>query len=279
VFNKISGIVKLFKILSLDIVLGACVGTLFIANYLQIKLPLTGLFVLALTVWLIYTFDHLLDAQKISHQAHTARHLFHQKHFFKLILCWVIVFVINFLMTFTLPLTTIIWGVILIGIVVVYFIITNVFKKSYAFLKEPMAALIYTSGVFLGPISVYKEILSNEVYVLFCQYTLVAMINLMVFSTFDKNIDDIDGHPSLIKFLGRGHSTKLIWSFGIIFMLITISGLYFYHDYKPFVIMQSILILMTLTLLFILVRKSFFEENERYRLFGDAVFLYPIIII
>ena len=77
---------KYLQILSIDVCLGACISCWMIAHYLEVSLSFWTYAVLACTVWLIYTADHLLDAYKISKQlkekATTDRHIFHQ-HYFK----------------------------------------------------------------------------------------------------------------------------------------------------------------------------------------------------
>ncbi|MEM6805500.1 MAG: prenyltransferase, partial [Bacteroidota bacterium] len=75
---------KLFhlgRILSLDVVGGALASTYMAVIYLGVKMPHIFWFALALSVWVIYTADHLLDAYRLKEKAHTERHLFHHYHF------------------------------------------------------------------------------------------------------------------------------------------------------------------------------------------------------
>ena len=71
-------LLQIINSLSLDVALGAIAGSyilLFVAG-----IPSDGISILALaiTVWLIYTLDHLLDAKEISGPAETFRHRIHQ---------------------------------------------------------------------------------------------------------------------------------------------------------------------------------------------------------
>ena len=66
--------------LSLDVALGAGVLSLVLGRYIGFRVPVMVLLALVISVWVIYTIDHLLDAKSITHQATSFRHHFHQ-HF------------------------------------------------------------------------------------------------------------------------------------------------------------------------------------------------------
>src|SRR5688572_9142526 len=72
---------RLMNILSIDVVAGATVSALFFAKIFDVQVRPFGLLALGVTVWAIYTLDHLRDAKKIRHEASTERHRFHQRHF------------------------------------------------------------------------------------------------------------------------------------------------------------------------------------------------------
>ena|SRR5688572_29933788 len=69
------------NILSLDVAAGAVISALFFAQIFNVQIKPYGLLALGLTVWIIYTADHLRDAKKIKHRASTQRHRFHQQYF------------------------------------------------------------------------------------------------------------------------------------------------------------------------------------------------------
>ena len=64
---------RLINILSIDVVAGAVCSALFFARLLQVSLLPYGIISLALTVWIIYTADHLLDAKRVEGVATTRR--------------------------------------------------------------------------------------------------------------------------------------------------------------------------------------------------------------
>src|SRR5205085_1124608 len=72
---------RFVNLLSIDIAAGAVVGAAFFARILQVRLYSQAYLVLGLTVWIIYSSDHLLDAWRLKGPASTERHLFHQRNF------------------------------------------------------------------------------------------------------------------------------------------------------------------------------------------------------
>ncbi|MEO8760594.1 MAG: hypothetical protein ABI448_06880, partial [Bacteroidia bacterium] len=71
---------KIFQALSLDVVAGAAVFSLAISKYYQVKISWSALICQSIAIWLIYTFDHLLDAKKTAGDPSTYRHQFHKKN-------------------------------------------------------------------------------------------------------------------------------------------------------------------------------------------------------
>ena len=67
---------------SLDVVAGAISSALFFARIMHVTSLPQGIISLGLSVWIIYTTDHLLDARRIKQLASTERHRFHQNNFF-----------------------------------------------------------------------------------------------------------------------------------------------------------------------------------------------------
>ena len=72
---------KALNLLSLDVAVGAMISALFFARILTVSIFPADIVCLGLTVWMIYTVDHLFDARRIKGTASTERHRFHQDHF------------------------------------------------------------------------------------------------------------------------------------------------------------------------------------------------------
>src|SRR5258708_19860438 len=147
--KKLVQFYQLANLLSIDVVAGAVVSGLFIARILQVHILPWGLAVLGLTVWVIYTTDHLLDARRLGAPAATARHRFHQSHFRELVMVLAVVVVIDVAMTFLIRKPVLSSGLALAGMVGIYLLIQHSLKS----LKELSATLLYCSGVALPPLS------------------------------------------------------------------------------------------------------------------------------
>ena len=137
--------------LSLDVALGAGILSLVIGRYLGFRVPVLVLLILVLTVWIIYTADHLMDAKSISGQASSFRHHFHQHFYRPILICFTIVMVTTVFLVTLIPPVTVFYGIPVVLGVAVYFISNRFF--NLAFQKEVLIAVLYVLGVFIGPYS------------------------------------------------------------------------------------------------------------------------------
>lgn len=265
--------------LSLDVVLGACIGSLFIANYLQVSLPIHYLGALALCVWLIYTADHLADASKIAHPAHSPRHHYHQRHFRTLSIAFLMVAGAGSILLFSLPLKLILWGLILSGSVGLYFVIIRCLPHTQNYYKELTASFLYAVGIFLAPLSMYPYELSSDIFLIFLQFVLLALANLIIFAWYETESDRADGHLSIVLLLGDQRAKQVAYACMLTTVGLGCLSLIFWPEQRELWMMQAIFLLMTLVLLLIITWPSFFQVEERYRIAGDAIFLFPLLTL
>lgn len=270
--QKIINWYRYFNILSLDVALGAVISTIFLAKIFGVNgIRLQGIVCLGLVVWLIYTADHLLDAKMIKRDASTLRHRFHQRHFSLILSMSGIAFLFTIPLLFFIHKPLLISGLILSALVVLYFLI----QRKLSFAKEIFGAMLYCMGVML-PIIALSE-MSFQVFgsIPFILFFNTALINLILFSWFDKERDQADNHQSLVIKVGNTTSKMVL---GLLFSIQF--GLMIYA-YSIGVIhsMLYVFVLMNLVLLLIFMKYKWFAVEDRYRLVGDAVFLIPIIYL
>ncbi len=267
------------RILSLDVVTGACISTLFIADYLQVNLYIFPVLALGICVWLIYTADHLADAYQVKHPANSNRHLYHQKHFKAIGISFLVMTIIGTVMLFYLPRQLIVRGVVLTGFVGLYFLLISILKPKRFFHKEFIVAFLYATGIFLAPISNFNRLITWDIIALFMQFFLIALINLLEFSLFEKQLDEQDNYVSFTIFYGETHTKKLVYGlFNILFTFILVTSFLFAHN-LPCIKAELLIFTMGLSLFLILRNPAFFKKNERYRIVGDSVFLYPLLYL
>ena len=269
---------SLIQVLSLDVVLGACVGTVFVAKFLVVPIPFASLLALGLCVWLIYTADHLRDAYQLKRRvAHTARHRYHQTRFKAIAVAWTLVALLGLIVLFFLPLRLIYYGVGLVVAVAIYFVLTQRTSLARWLPKEFMTALLYTTGIFLPSLAAYAEPLYWNIGILFFQYFFLALANLLLFSWFEVEIDKQDRYESFALSVGRllTHNIVLLCLSAVVitslFMLLVVSTSF------ASLVAQGTILLMGLVLLLIALRPTYFQHHQRYRFLGDGIFLLPVV--
>jgi 1,4-dihydroxy-2-naphthoate octaprenyltransferase len=127
----------------------------------------------------------------------------------------------------------------------------------------------------LVPLSVNNK-LSLSIILLILQFGITAWINLLLFSWIDKSKDEKDKHRSFATTFGSKATQRvLMFLFSIVAILTVIQLAIFSLNRMTFVVLS----LMAMFLLWIFLKKDYFEKEDRYRLLGDAVFLLPIVYL
>ncbi|AWW30434.1 hypothetical protein DN752_10040 [Echinicola strongylocentroti] len=279
-FVKTQGLKKYYNYiqwLSLDVVLGACAGLYFFQHLLELSFTPVVYVLMALAVWGIYTFDHLMDARNIQGRASSARHLFHQVNF-NTLLIWLVLVVItavilafdfikfSHLMTFGMLLGTVIIGNI---------VFMKFFGKKVSILKEITTAAFYTAGITLVPMIRFTNEGIPRVFWYFAfGYFLMAWFNLLLLAYMDYDSDSRDEMGSIVSVLGvpMTHSlltglmwVELVYLVGMFFVLGS-----FYYIY-----------LIILAIMFLIHVSAFLRgkrSKEAVRRQIDASYLLPFVL-
>lgn len=261
---------KYFRWLSLDIVLGAIIFLSFLESFYNLSLSIHIYFALASAIWLIYTADHLVDSAKVRI---SQRREFHKKHFKTLIFLGGVVLALAFLNVYFLPYRILQNGAILSSFCIGYLLIVY-FVPSLWF-KEVLVSVGYASGVFLAPITLKETV--NLFDIIFAIHLLVvALINLLVFSYYDKEEDEHSGFASLPIRLGLKKTQLLI---NVLVASSLVLSFFWMLIYDSLIELELIYVLMTLVLAAIYWKPSYFKIKERYRIAGDAIFYLPVLFL
>ena len=259
------------NILSLDITTGAIVCALFFAKIFEVQVKPYGLVALGLTVWIIYTADHLRDAKKIKHSASTKRHRFHQQYFSVLVCFLCAALFLDLVTIFFIRRQVFEWGLILATIVVFYLIV----QQYLRFLKEFFIAALYTWGVLLLSITITPITINTEHRLLIVVFGLIAWTNLVLYSWFDQVFDQQDEQNSFVTILGKRTTHFFLYGlFGASFLIAAIQVTVFTTS-APILILSTMNIILFLLFTF----RNAFVNDDLYRLIGDAVFLIPAIFL
>jgi hypothetical protein len=260
---------RFVSLLSIDVAVGAAVGAALFARILGVSLYLQAYIVLALTVWIIYTVDHLLDASKLLAPASTRRHQLHQRYFSVLRVMVAVAALVAFVLVLFIRAQLMIPGMIMALFCAVYLLLNQWLK----FGKELMATILYAGGVLLPALSLNHNP-TREQTLLIAQFVLLVLINMLLFAIMGYKEDVTDRQQSFVTSAGvragRVVIAVLLAMFGIICVVA-------FSEY--YVQEKLVLLAMAIILLMIFLFPRFFESEERYRLVGDSIFLLPILVL
>ena len=271
-------IYKYIQALSLDVAFGSTIMSAFVAHFMEVEVPLSTYASLFIAVWLIYTIDHLIDAKRIKTKAASFRHHFHQKYLNELATFWIVTFLLGVVYSILmLPGETIRVGFVASALVIVHLVLVYLLgtKVSIFIQKELGVAFTYCVGIIVGPLSMSNG-LNGFGYFLMFQIFILALLNLLEFSWFDKKVDKSQGHTSAVRGLGEKVVLEVVFFLFTVLVLTLVVSFLFFPEYGQY---EIIIGLMGGTLFLVFSFQKFFKIAERYRVFGDLVFLFPILLL
>lgn len=257
------------NLLSLDVALGAVISSAFFGRLLGVGVLPQGFLLLGIIVWLIYTADHLLDAWSMNEAATSERHRFHQKHFISILVTFFFTGVVAIGLIFLIRIQLITAGIFFGTFVIIYLLVNRWLK----YFKELTGSLLYTGGVLLPAWSLHTQPLNQDQLITIVIFALIAFTNMLIFARFSIEEDILNRQKSLATVMGiRSMNTLITIVFAICF------GTMIFEGIRQFRIELLILFVMELVLL-VVFSVRYFRYNDRYRTYGDAIFLVPAILL
>ena len=256
------------NLLSIDVALGAVVSAAFFGRILHVRILPQGFVLLGIVVWLIYTADHLLDAWSMKEAAISERHRFHQKHFLALILVFLVAGGIALVLLFMIRVQLITAGIVFGSFVVIYLLVNRWLK----YFKELAGSLLYTGGVLLPAWSVHVQPFSETQMLFIGIFTLIVLTNMLIFARFSMEEDRLNKQKSLATILGETTMNFLIRA--VIAFCVALMIYAATEEIKPEL---PVLFLMEAVLILVFEHK-YFRGHDRYRTYGDAIFLIPVVL-
>jgi 4-hydroxybenzoate polyprenyltransferase len=264
-------IYRVLNILSIDVVIGAVTSALFFASIFHVAIRPFGVIALALTVWIIYTLDHLKDGLEIGQKASSLRHAFHQQHRKSLCVILLAAALIDFVMLFHVRQNVLIGGMALSVLVGIYLL----FQRRFHFLKEVLVAIMYLLGVLLPSIVVTPLALSAFHLSLIIQFFLISFLNLMVFSLYTVSQDEKDNLGSFVVKFGERRTYGVIICLFSAEILLAIGGAVL----SNFHLASFVPLMMSLVMFAIFRFPGVFRRGDYYRFAGDAIFFIPAMYL
>ncbi len=262
-----------FHFLSLDIVAGALASSCLAARLLGSNPGWAWWLTLALTVWLLYMGDHVLDAWRHRKKSDRELHHFIFRNRSILLYAMGVIAIVDILLIFnSLDRAFLKYALTLAGLVLAFYAMRHLFKKNRIFFipGEAFVLILYMAGTWLGPIVSRQVEFGSPDALIALIFAAVLLMNLGVISLYDIQLDTRLGIASLAHTLGRNTTRKMLVVTGIsVYLLSVLQFLVFGLDqYSQFALILSG---MATILLMVLFLPSYFRKNEYYRWTADAV--------
>lgn len=260
---------KIFTWLSLDITAGAIVFMTFLSREFGTPIQWSESAALGISVWLIYTIDHLLDVRAASSLV-SERRKFHKRYFNTLVMVCGLLVCIGIWIISLLQREMVIYGAVIALIAGGYLVLAR-FRRWTSF-KEVQIAIGYAIGVSLIPF-LHIEVLEASYWLVVALLFLTALTNLILFSWYEVEEDRKEGFGSIVFFLGDKGVTIFLW---LLFGLCTggVLGIVILGASNALAIF---FLLSTSINLLIWRLPKIFKQKNSYRAIGDGVFLLPLI--
>jgi hypothetical protein len=266
---------KYLKIYSIDVALGAVVSAWFFGKVILVDIPWFIYLIIALTVWSIYTADHLVDAKKLGSRQGPDRYLYHRKYFNPALAFVIGAIVASLLMAaFLLPYELLINGFILGSVVIIYFLLRLLIPSVFAGLKELIAAIVYTAGVAL-PAYFYMYSFSFYFIVAGLQFFCLVFANLLICAIWDESWDKLHSYNSMAVAFGKKFIKVIISSLIAISALSAAIGIFIYSGHALKI--QLIILLMNGGLILAYYFGQKMKEHTQ-RLVIDSIFFIPLLL-
>jgi len=264
-----------FHYLSGDIVLGALATSCLASRTFMARPGWAWWLALGLTVWVLYTGDHLLDAFRYRKKGLKELHSFIWGN--RRLLLWAmgvilvvdLMLIFNFLKESLLP-----YSLGLAGLVLLFYAIRHLLRKNRILFipGEIFVLLLYMAGTWLGPFVTRGEELLPVHGLVALMMAGVLLMNLGIISYYDIRLDSRLGIASLAHSLGRNPTRNLVLLTGILVWLMALLQ-FMVFGADRFSGIALILAGMASILLLVLYLPSWSGRDEYHRMASDAVLI------
>ncbi|MBU1369689.1 MAG: UbiA family prenyltransferase [Bacteroidetes bacterium] len=265
--------------LSLHVVIGALCGAIFASEVLDQLMPWWWYFALAGAVWVVYSLDHIADTFLLQNESVNIRHLFHQRNKRAVILAISLVSLLVFLLVLRYDNSSFLiagFMLALLSLLHILLVTSKKTKNSLFVQKEVMVALIYTLGIWFGPLLLSKEWLDLSIILLIISFAVTVWWESIFVALLEIEHDKKQAIRSLATLLGEKASSKLL-------VVVLALHLLFILVYAGFAATDTaawlIILSMNLALMLCYICRKIIYRNGYYHLIGELVFCLPALIL
>jgi 4-hydroxybenzoate polyprenyltransferase len=266
-------ILSFAQVFSIDVVLASLSLSAMILHIAGIDVDVAYWFVISLSVWAVYTADHLVDASLAGNRAVSLRHRVHLKYrkLMTVLMALAASAALGLALAF-LPPSLILAGIWLAAASAAYLVLLLFLssKTKHFYFKEPVVALIFSLGIWLAPISLQHDLGSAHYSLMAITYVSI-LANLILNSVMETDQDKRSGFASLGMRLGSRRSLFIMFG-GILVSLLLSWGLYVNHYTYDGMTAAFILIIIQLCFLIIFYLRHR-APISLLRFVGDIAFI------
>ncbi len=267
---------RLFNTLSFDVVAGSAFSSLLVVKLLNVQPGWAYWLVLPISVWVVYTLDHIIDAYRLKKQASTYRHIFHFQYLKPILIIIGVISILNlFVILFWLEKEIIYFGLILSVATIAYLLLIHLIGKKSSFLpKEVLVSTIYTCGVWGGPVALNNYYLIPSQIILLIIFFLLVLSDVLLLSFYEIDSDKKDKHSTMAVNFGKSGTRNIIL---LILLMVFATSIFiiFSDDIMMYRTIAKLFLIMGLIQIFIIGFPVILIKNNLYRYFVEWIFWIP----
>lgn len=271
-----SRIYKILQFLSVDIVLGSIGSSVLAVKVLSTHLPNAYWYALPISVWIIYAFDHLIDALKVGEDTKTEKYTFHYLHWKSI--CAGVFLAIMLLFTIiikNLNTKTIEYGLILSFLIFVYILINLFLNSIFKFFpRELIIAIGYIAGTWGIPLMQKYPFIYNEHLIFIINYFFLVLSIPILYSFFEYKYDKYDGIISYSTTFGVKMARFTFQFLIMLSFILSVITLFLFQENT-----SIIMIWMAISLYIVFFYRKQLSHNAKYKLISDSIFFLPLLLL
>lgn len=263
---------SLIHVLSLDIVAGAAASGALASAALDVQMRWGWWAILPLSVWVVYTADHLADGWKTGGNSVNPRHRFHYDHARILVVCLTAAAVVCAALALFAIREVVLFGGIILSLVAVLHLALARFSRFRAG-KEVSVAFIYTAGIWFGPFLAADSV-SVYAWILLILFLAATILNLIMNSIMESEMDAAEEMVYLLHFVPQERAERFVQigsaacAFGGLLLAFSIS-----RSGERIELLAAALVISCLGALPGLIVRIASRTSQLYRLAGEGVYL------
>ncbi len=269
--------------LNLDVFIGSVACEIMVTRILSVYPGPAWWIILPVSVWIIYAFDRQLDAYKHKPLTSSSRYQFHSKNAKFILPVILVLAVINMILAiFFLERKIIVFGFEMAGLILVYllFIYFTPNRKVISSTKKIFIAVIYTAGIWGGPLSLLDFGLTASQWFIVLVFLILAYLDTIALTLYDE---DSARDPADIQRIKKNGKMALIFFIVpilliAVFLFSSFLGLGIETGHGT-ILACIIMLLMAIALAILFSFRDFFKKKDKYRILPEIVFWLPFLSV